>query len=798
MRRRIASILALLSLMTPVTAEANQCVVPSSDGAVVVTGANTVVNNYWPGTGSPTTSSTTATLGAARNTAGPTIAAGDMLLLVQVQGATISTANSTSYGGSGGGRGYTTLTNTGAYEYVRALNAVGTAGGTLSFRGLNGAGPISGYTTAASSNTAPKKRFQVILVPQYRSMTLSGSITSLPWNGSTGGIVAFDVAGTMQFSGGSVNVAGQGFRGGGGQNFTSGTGTNTDYVGTINTANNLGAKGEGIVGTPNYTFDGSTFLLNSGSEIMGGSGARGAPGNAGGGATDGSVTNGDQNAGGGGGSNGGQGGTGGYAWCSSYNQGNCPKTGGIGGVALPGEAKSLLFMGGGGGAGTINNGTGNLANGASSSGAPGGGAMLIRVGTATGTGSLVANGGTFTSGTTNDGTGGGGAGGTIQFVAQTSTANISAQARGGNGISNSGDGQPHGPGGGGGGGFIASTVPLSTSVTGGSAGTTAANSSGFGVNYGAEPGGSGLADTSWSAASVPGLSSGAECTPNVSKEFSSASFPTGGTTRLTVTLENPNPTLAMTAAGATDTFPNGTTVSNTPETATTCTNGSVIAGVGTGSATLSGATIPARGSCTFSLNVTSTTAGSYVNTIPIGNARGTFAGAGGAALNPDPASATYSVTAGLSMTKSVQTMYDPVNQFTNPKAIPGAYVQYSLTVSNPSNLSVTPDTVVLSDTIPANTSLIVSSLYQQLGYPNSRGPFQYVEGATPSGLAFNFASLASAADSPDFSSDGTAFAYTPTPNAVFTDASVRAVRFKMFGTMAPNSSFTVNFLVRIN
>ena len=48
----------------------------------------------------------------------------------------------------------------------------------------------------------------------------------------------------------------------------------------------------------------------------GGSYARGAPGNAGGGATDSNPTANDQNAGGGGGGNGGAGGRGGNGWLS--------------------------------------------------------------------------------------------------------------------------------------------------------------------------------------------------------------------------------------------------------------------------------------------------------------------------------------------------------------------------------------------------------------------------------------------------------------------------------------------------
>ena len=50
-------------------------------------------------------------------------------------------------------------------------------------------------------------------MPQYSSATVVGTVTSLAWNGSVGGVAALDVAGTLNFNGNSVNVNGQGFRG---------------------------------------------------------------------------------------------------------------------------------------------------------------------------------------------------------------------------------------------------------------------------------------------------------------------------------------------------------------------------------------------------------------------------------------------------------------------------------------------------------------------------------------------------------------------------------------------------------
>src|SRR5690606_2027355 len=57
---------------------------------------------------------------------------------------------------------------------------------------------------------------QVIRVPRYNTLTVDGgNITSLPWNGTFGGVVAIEVKGlTTLINGGKIDVTGQGFRGG--------------------------------------------------------------------------------------------------------------------------------------------------------------------------------------------------------------------------------------------------------------------------------------------------------------------------------------------------------------------------------------------------------------------------------------------------------------------------------------------------------------------------------------------------------------------------------------------------------
>src|SRR6202167_2345779 len=133
----------------------------------------------------------------------------------------------------------------------------------------------------------------------------------------------------------------------------------TDDV-TLSTQATNGSKGEGIAGTPHYVAPavGSIALTTTATStaqaylegLPNGSFARGAPGNAGGGATDADPTANDQNSGGGGGANGGTGGTGGFGWSSAGI------VGGDGGVAFLASTNAIV-MGGGGGAGTTNNGS---------------------------------------------------------------------------------------------------------------------------------------------------------------------------------------------------------------------------------------------------------------------------------------------------------------------------------------------------------------------------------------------------------------------------------------------------------
>lgn len=132
--------------------------------------------------------------------------------------------------------------------------------------------------------------------------------------------------------------------------------------------------------------------------------------------------------------------------------------------------------------------------------------------------------------------------------------------------------------------------------------------------------------------------------PTVAKSFTPNEIELNGTSALTITLTNSNST-AITGAAFTDTYPSNLVNTATPSGATTCTGGTVTATAGGSSVALSGGTIPASGSCTVTVNVTSSVEGSYLNNT--GAITTTNAG------NGSPASATLTVTTGVDVSGTV-------------------------------------------------------------------------------------------------------------------------------------------------
>jgi len=699
------------------------CASPGKDGAGGT--LNGIVNAYYPpaGAGTLAAASNSVALGAAAAGGAQTsIAAGDLLLVIQMQDAAINPTNTSAYGHGTPGEpssGWTNLNNSGNFEFVTATNAVPNTGGTLNFLGT---GPTGGllntYTSAAyNAGVQGQRTYQVIRVPQYTSATLSSGLTAMIWNGTTGGVLAIDVASQLTLSG-TVAVDGLGFRGGGGRILTGGTGVATDYV-TLSTNAANGSKGEGIAGTPEFVVNGAIASpaqtpTDTGVEgYPNGSYSRGAPGNAGGGATDADPPVNDQNSGGGGGGNGGAGGQGGFGWNSAGI------VGGFGGAAFPGTS-SAMIMGGGGGAGTTNNGSfwsdatqtgnhdcGGNCTGIYSSGAPGGAIVIMHAGSVTGTGTVTSNGLTALD-EENDGAGGGGAGGSIRVLASSGgLGGLTVVAVGGNG----GDtwpeqvpgtpfpGNRHGAGGGGSGGAVfLSGSPAASNVSGGSPGasTTALDP------YGATVGAPGATITTYSIPETPGTQPGSECASADLAVTNSGSpnpvFPGPGPGNIityTQSVTNNGPLDALNATFS-EAIPANTTfqsLNNPAGSGWTCITPAV---GGTGTISCSNPDVAKAASTTFTVAVavnTGVAAGTVITDV-IDATSGTN----------DPIlpnnSATVQTTVGLSTTADLSI----TNSGTPNPVLAGSNITYTVVVKN--NGAATASSVVFSEPIPASTTFI--------------------------------------------------------------------------------------------
>lgn len=533
---RVACLLCLLAFFIH-TSYSQICGTPGLDGALNVSKS---INTYFPPAGEVvlTAGAKTITLAAVpaddsygNNFGTEPIKAGDLLLVIQMQDASIDYSNSTTYGAGSsisgvdglGATGFTNLGNSGRFEYLIATNAVPLTGGTLTFKGSGvGGGAVFSYTNAAPTGTSGKKTFEIVRVPQYSNLVLTSNISTPPFNGRAGGIIAFDVSGSMDFAGFTIDASSKGFRGGYGIIAPSDVNVNYLYVLNSSDTRSVG-KGESVAGTPRYMWDGYNQVDNTDEGLPGGSYGKGAPANGGGGGC-------DHNAGGGGGGNGGSGGVGGDGTSfggtgsSAYPNGGRP-----GSITYTGTAPDItrIIMGGGGGGGDANDALTGVKGGV------GGGIILINVGTITGSGTVLANGGLGAIGqygVNPDGAGGGGAGGTV-FIKVSNPdplAKLLIEARGGDGGNTAGDraSDEHGPGGGGGGGLVYYAMSSGTVNVIVDKGKSGISNSGAGIPHNAGDGVAGKNIPFLLSELPPYLQGGGSaCFPNVNTGLTTSNLP---------------------------------------------------------------------------------------------------------------------------------------------------------------------------------------------------------------------------------------------------------------------------------
>lgn len=377
----------------------------------------------------------------------------NMVMLVQMKGATISTATDITFGN------VSAMNNAGNYEVGTICYIIGDS--------------VFLFHTLLNTYTPINGKVQLVQFADDVSFNVVNTVTALPWDSATGlgGVIAIHADLSITLNAG-IDASESGYKGGplvhSGSFCNNSPGANGYvYNGTVSTPStqNGARKGEGVA-----------FV----SAVQ--SGGRGAPANGGGGG------NNHNNSGGGGGNlvSGGLGG------------GNSSSTGcsltfqGIGGKALSSSGGQKIFMGGGGGAGHNNN---NAI--VTTGGGNGGGIVFIWANSINGNSQLIrANGGNGGNSLA-DGAGGGGAGGTVIMHITNYTSTPIIEAVGGNG-GNSNDGgniqQCFGGGGGGSGGaiyFTGSITSITTSIDGGLAGAETGSDPGCNPPQPAQPGSNG-------------------------------------------------------------------------------------------------------------------------------------------------------------------------------------------------------------------------------------------------------------------------------------------------------------------
>lgn len=152
--------------------------------------------------------------------------------------------------------------------------------------------------------------------------------------------------------------------------------------------------------------------------------------------------------------------------------------------------------------------------------------------------------------------------------------------------------------------------------------------------------------------------------------------------------------------------------------------------------------------------------------------------------------------ADLTITKTSTLVSDDLSLL-NPRALPGAVVDYAITVRNPNPITTVVGTEVIADTIPPNVSLRVN------GYGLGSAPVEFADGnllglgLLGTGLSLRWIALNSATDGIEFS-NGSRWDYVPVPDADGYDAKVRAIRVTLTGAHTTGTSYRLRFRTRIN
>jgi flagellin-like protein len=224
------------------TAEANPGALSSqidwigdgSDGQLLVSSVNQVVNDYAFLTGNENAGETTITVNDATG-----FSEDDEILLVQIQNS------------SGG--------EAGTYEF-KVISSISGNDITLT-------ASLENAYYSGSFNKVDATATQIVRVPQYTTVTVNSdsSITAPAWDGYTGGIVVFRAEIVTINNGGNIDVSEKGYRGG-----AYGPSNNLDGLqGESYRGKGIGGSSYGI-GRMNNKGGGGSYICGGGGEYAGG------------------------------------------------------------------------------------------------------------------------------------------------------------------------------------------------------------------------------------------------------------------------------------------------------------------------------------------------------------------------------------------------------------------------------------------------------------------------------------------------------------------------------------------------
>lgn len=195
--------------------------------------------------------------------------------------------------------------------------------------------------------------------------------------------------------------------------------------------------------------------------------------------------------------------------------------------------------------------------------------------------------------------------------------------------------------------------------------------------------------------------------PNISKSFSPTSIALNGTSTLTFTITNPNPTLSLNGISFTDTLPSGLSISTSSS--TVCNGGTLTTNSATKIISLTGASLAGSASCSFSVTVTGSSAGQHTNIS--GNVSSTQSGPNSGGANVGYGYATITVIAPPVFSKA----FSPTAIFT------GENSTLSFTITNPNTVGNYTN-IAFTDTLPTGLTVANSSTSQCSGTLTTTSP----------------------------------------------------------------------------